>query len=147
MRTPVTVGATMSLILWENGSTSLQADIHTKKLDGHVQLSEAQKSWENAAEISAGEFTGKKTSDLLIRWKDGETSIFPGVDASYHGPLRIRMRSRPWKNARTLTTGSLHQQRQRRQRRPDQLNNGNLGFYPDVDAEGTHTGSSLSAEP
>ncbi|WP_344960364.1 S1 family peptidase [Streptomyces thioluteus] len=132
------------LILWENGSTSLQADIHTKKLDGHVQLSEAQKSWENAAEISAGEFTGKKTSDLLIRWKDGETSIFPGVDAKgYHGRLKIRDAESPWKNARTLTTGSYTNSDNRVNDVLISWNNGNLGFYPDVDAEGTHTGIEL----
>ncbi|MEU5126614.1 S1 family peptidase [Streptomyces mobaraensis] len=132
------------LVLWENGSTSLQTDIHSKKLDGHVQLSEAQKSWENAAEISAGDFTGKKTSDLLIRWTDGETSVFPGVDSKgYHGRTKIRDAGSPWKNAHTLTTGSHTRSDNRVNDVLISWDNGNLGMYPDVDEAGTHAAIEL----
>ncbi|MCA6092607.1 S1 family peptidase [Streptomyces sp. SCA3-4] len=131
------------LVLWENGSTSMYTDVDSKGLSGHVQLSEATKSWENATQISAGDFTGKKTSDLLIQWQDGETSIFPGVDTKgYHGRTKIRDVGSAWKNMQTVTTGSFANS----SKVNDVLitwNNGNVGIYPAVDADGTHGGIEL----
>ncbi|GAA2710758.1 MULTISPECIES: S1 family peptidase [Streptomyces] len=132
------------LVLWENGSTSMYTDVHSKGLSGHEQLTEATKSWENAAQISAGDFTGKKTSDLLIQWQDGETSLFPGVDAKgYHGRTKIRDAGSAWKNMQTVTTGSFANDNSKVNDILISWNNGNLGIFPAVDAAGTHGGIEL----
>ncbi|MBH1933624.1 trypsin-like serine protease [Streptomyces sp. AV19] len=132
------------LVLWENGSTSLYTDIHSKELNGYSQLSAAANSWKNATQISAGEFNGKKTSDLLIQWKDGETSVFPGVDAKgYHGRTKINNTGSAWKNAHILTTGAFTNNDDRVNDILISWNNGNLGLYPDVDGNGTHGGIEL----
>ncbi|MEV0281688.1 S1 family peptidase [Streptomyces sp. NPDC050610] len=127
------------LVLWENGSVSMYTDTGTKGLDGWKQLHDADKGWTNAAQLSSGEFTGKKTDDLVIRWKDGDTTIFPGVDTNgFHGRTRIRPVGSPWKNAEILTVGAFTTPAAR----PDDIlirwANGNLGYYPHVDADGTH---------
>ncbi|MFF3458865.1 hypothetical protein ACFYXH_32015 [Streptomyces sp. NPDC002730] len=47
-----------------------------------VRSAKADKTWTYADQISAGEFTGAKTSDLLVRWNDGRLTLHPGVDAA-----------------------------------------------------------------
>ncbi|MFG2180279.1 S1 family peptidase [Streptomyces abikoensis] len=128
------------LVLWEDGSTSMYSDIGTKGLSGWTQLTKADNGWKNAAQISAGEFTGKKTADLLIRWNDGQAQLFPGVDtAGYHGSrITVRPVGSAWKNAQTLTVGSFTAPG----KGPNDLlvgwNDGNVSYYPGVDAAGTH---------
>ncbi|WP_414167996.1 S1 family peptidase [Streptoverticillium reticulum] len=128
------------LVLWEDGSTSMYSDIGTKGLSGWTQLTKADNGWKNAAQISAGEFTGKKTADLLIRWNDGQAQVFPGVDtAGYHGSrVTIRPVGSAWKNSQTLTVGSFTAAANR----PNDIlmgwNDGNLSYYPGVDTAGTH---------
>ncbi|MFE7121206.1 S1 family peptidase, partial [Streptomyces sp. NPDC057654] len=89
------------LVLWDNGSVSMYTHTSAQGLKGWIQLHDAGKdAWTEAAQLSAGEFTGKKTDDLVIRWKDGDTTIFPGVDTNgFHGRTRIRDVGSPWKNA------------------------------------------------
>ncbi|MFF4221667.1 S1 family peptidase [Streptomyces abikoensis] len=128
------------LVLWEDGSTSMYSDIGTKGLSGWTQLTKADNGWKNAAQISAGEFTGKKTADLLIRWNDGQAQLFPGVDtAGYHGSrITVRPVGSAWKNAQTLTVGSFTAPG----KGPNDVlvgwNDGNVSYYPGVDAAGTH---------
>ncbi|MFE7118381.1 S1 family peptidase [Streptomyces sp. NPDC057654] len=126
------------LVLWENGSVSMYTDVGTKGLKGWKQLHDADKSWTNAAQLSSGEFTGKKTADLVIRWKDGDTTIFPGVDTDgFHGRTRIRDVGSPWKNAQVLNVGAFAANVV-----PNDIlirwNDGNLSYYPGVDVKGTH---------
>ncbi|MEW2579599.1 S1 family peptidase [Streptomyces syringium] len=126
------------LVLWDDGSTSMYSDTDTNGVRKESQLTNADKGWQNAAQISSGEFTGKKTADLVIRWNDGDTTVFPGVDtAGYHGRTRIRPVDSAWKNGQVLTVGAFAANI-----RPNDIlirwNDGNVSYYPGVDAEGTH---------
>ncbi|MEU2855475.1 S1 family peptidase [Streptomyces syringium] len=128
------------LVLWDDGSTSMYSDTDTNGVRKESQLTKADKSWTEAAQISAGEFTGKKTADLVIRWNDGNTSLFPGVDtAGYHGRIRIRPDDSAWKNAQILTTGSFTAAANRPNDILIRWSNGNVSYYPGVDADGTHS--------
>ncbi|MBZ4318660.1 S1 family peptidase [Streptomyces huiliensis] len=132
------------LVVWENGSTAMYTDIHSKGLSGHVQLTEASKSWDGAVQISTGDFTGKTTSDLLVQWQNGETRIYSGVDTKgYHGHTKLREAGSPWKNARTLTTGSFANNAHKINDILISWANGNLGVYPGANGDGTHGGIEL----
>ncbi|MFF4157695.1 S1 family peptidase [Streptomyces sp. NPDC001678] len=132
------------LVLWANGSTSMQTDIHTKGLNGHVQLTEASKSWDGALQISAGDFTGKSTSDMIVQWESGETRIYQGVDTKgFHGYTKIREAGSPWKNMQTMVAGSFANNSNKVNDILISWNNGNLGIFPAVDADGTHGGIEL----
>ncbi|MEV6775729.1 hypothetical protein [Streptomyces syringium] len=116
----------------------MYSDTDTNGVRKESQLTNADKGWRNAAQISSGEFTGKKTADLVIRWNDGDTTVFPGVDtAGYHGRTRIRPVDSAWKNGQVLTAGAFAANI-----RPNDIlirwNDGNVSYYPGVDAEGTH---------
>ncbi|MEV4431585.1 trypsin-like serine protease [Streptomyces sp. NPDC049585] len=128
------------LVLWEDGSTSMYSDTDVNGVKKESQLTKADNGWKNAVSIAAGEFTGKKTADLLIRWNDGQAQLFPGVDtAGYHGSrITVRPVGSAWKNTRTLTVGSFTAPG----KAPDDLligwNDGNVSYYPGIDADGTH---------
>ncbi|MFD0384392.1 S1 family peptidase [Streptomyces stramineus] len=127
------------LVLWNDGSTSMYSDTDTNKVGKESQLTKADPAWTEAAQISAGEFTGKPTADLVIRWNDGNTSLFPGVDtAGYHDRIRIRPNQSAWKNAQILTTGSFTAAANRPNDILVRWSNGNVSYYPGVDADGTH---------
>ncbi|MEV4868487.1 S1 family peptidase [Streptomyces syringium] len=128
------------LVLWDDGSTSMYSDTDTNGVRKESQLTKADKGWTNAAQISSGELTGKKTADLVIRWNDGDTTVFPGVDtAGYHGRTRIRPVDSAWKNAQILTVGSFTAAANRPNDILIRWADGNVSYYPGVDAAGTHS--------
>ncbi|MEU9800856.1 hypothetical protein [Streptomyces sp. NPDC051000] len=102
-------------------------------------LSKANTTWPHAEQISAGAFTGKATNDLMVRWSDGETTIYPGVDtAGFHGEIKIRDPKSPWLNAKVLTVGAFVGNKSAQ----DVLvrwTDGKLSLFPAVDAAGLHT--------
>ncbi|MCD9140580.1 hypothetical protein [Streptomyces albireticuli] len=128
------------LVVWQDGSISLFPDLGTNKLAGEIQLQKAMAVGTYIAQISGGEFTGKANSDLLIRWKNGAASIFPGVTPSakpFHDEIAFRLPDSAWKNTLSVTAGAFAANN-----RPGDVlvrwNDGNLGLYPAVDAAGTH---------
>ncbi|MFF7686042.1 trypsin-like serine peptidase [Streptomyces syringium] len=126
------------LVVWANGSVTMYPDVDTNGIRKDTQLVGANSTWPNATQISAGEFTGKGTGDLLVRWSDGEGTIYPGVDAAgLHGEIKIRPAKSAWTKADVITVGSFSPG----SRLNDILvrwNNGNLSMYTGVDAAGTH---------
>lgn len=91
-----------------------------------------------AALSAAAEFTGAKSSDLLVRWKDWETTVYPGVDTKgFHGETKIRPAKSSWTNAELITVGGFSGSGGG----GDVLvrwNGGNVSLYPGVDTAGTH---------
>ncbi|MFE7773922.1 S1 family peptidase [Streptomyces sp. NPDC057445] len=127
------------LVVWANGTVSLYPDLNTNGVRKESQLVKADKTWTYADQISAGEFTGGKTSDLLVRWKDGETTIYPGVDTKgFHGETKIRPAKSPWANATVLTVGAFTANKV-----PNDVlvrwNDGKLTLHPGVDGAGLHS--------
>ncbi|MFD5548798.1 S1 family peptidase [Streptomyces goshikiensis] len=127
------------LVVWNDGKVSLYADIDTNGVTKESVLSKANTTWPHAEQISAGAFTGKATNDLMVRWADGETTIYPGVDtAGFHGEIKIRDPKSPWFNAKVLTAGAFVGNKSAQ----DVLvrwTDGKLSLFPAVDAAGLHT--------
>ncbi|MER5775475.1 S1 family peptidase [Streptomyces sp. NPDC002039] len=127
------------LVVWNDGKVSLYADIDTNGVTKESVLSKANTTWPHAEQISAGAFTGKATNDLMVRWADGETTIYPGVDtAGFHGEIKIRDPKSPWLNAKILTVGAFVGNKSAQ----DVLvrwTDGKLSLFPAVDAAGLHT--------
>ncbi|MER5775476.1 trypsin-like serine protease [Streptomyces sp. NPDC002039] len=126
------------LVVWADGKVSLYPDIHVNGVAREAMLAKANTTWTHAEQISAGEFTGKKTHDLMVRWSDGETTIYPGVDsAGFHSEIKIREPKSPWLQAKVITVGDFVAPGPAR----DVLvrwTNGGLSLFPAVDNTGTH---------
>ncbi|MEV4871488.1 S1 family peptidase [Streptomyces syringium] len=126
------------LVVWVDGSISMYSDIDANGIRKVTQIQKANSTWTHAEQIGAGEFTGKKTSDLMVRWSDGEGTIYPGVDtAGLHGEIKIRDPKSAWTNATVITVGAFDANKV-----PNDVivrwANGSLTMYPGVDSAGTH---------
>ncbi|MFC7303055.1 S1 family peptidase [Streptomyces monticola] len=126
------------LVTWADGEVSLYADLNTNALRGEKTLKKPNKTWTYATQVTAGEFTGKKTADLLVRWVDGETTIYPGVDGGgFHGEVRIKPAKSVWSKATVVNAGAFVANE-----RPNDVlvrwSDNSLRLYPGVDAAGTH---------
>ncbi|MFF3458866.1 trypsin-like serine peptidase [Streptomyces sp. NPDC002730] len=126
-------------VVWANGSVGMYADVDSKAVSKGTFLVKPNKTWPLAAQITAGEFTGRNTGDLLVRWVDGETTIHPGVDtAGMHGEIKIRPPKSPWTRAVVVTAGAFGSDT----RRNDVLvrwTDGTVTVHADVDKAGLHT--------
>ena len=127
------------LVTWDDGRVTLHPDLGTNGVADKAQKLLAKTStWTHATQISAGEFTGKKTMDLLVRWSDGEATLYPGVDtAGFHGETNVRPAKSYGTNATAMAGGAFVTN--------DRANdvivswaNGSVSLYPGVDAAGTH---------
>ncbi|GAA3035850.1 fusidic acid esterase FusH [Streptomyces olivoverticillatus] len=127
------------LVTWVDGSISLFPDLGTNGLKHESQLLKANQASTNIEQISAGEFTGKGTADLLVRWRNGSGSIYPGVNVStkFDDEIKILQSGSDWRFAQSIVTGSFSANA-----RPNDVlvrwENGNLSMYPAMDATGPH---------
>ncbi|MFI9201843.1 S1 family peptidase [Streptomyces sp. NPDC053048] len=127
------------LVVWVNGSISMFTDLGTNGLKREVQLQEAKVGGTYVEQISSGDFTGKATNDLLVRWINGGASIYPGVTTAggFTNEFRFREEKSPWRNTLSVTGGAFSANA-----RPNDIlvrwSDGNLSVYPAVDATGTH---------
>ncbi|MFE7313071.1 S1 family peptidase [Streptomyces sp. NPDC057555] len=98
------------LVVWDDGRVTLHPDLNTNGLAESAKKTLVQKNttWSHATQIASGEFTGKKTADLLVRWSDGETTIYPGVDAAgLHGEIQIKPQKSYMTNATVMGVGAF----------------------------------------
>ncbi|WP_344030317.1 S1 family peptidase [Streptomyces luteireticuli] len=127
------------LVVWVDGSISLFADLGANGLKREVQLLEKTQAGTYIEQISAGEFTGKSTADLLVRWRNGSASIFAGVSTTnkFRDEIRIRDEKSAWQNSETIAAGSFVGNA-----RPNDVlvrwADGNFSLYPATDEKGTH---------
>ncbi|MFK8844583.1 S1 family peptidase [Streptomyces sp. Ac-502] len=128
------------LVVWNDGHVTLHPDLDTNGVKPAAQkvLVKANTTWPHATQITSGEFTGKKTADLLVRWSDGEATIYPGINtAGLHGEIQIRPAKSPWTGATVVGAGAFVAND-----RPNDVivrwADQSLGIYPGVDAQGTH---------
>ncbi len=124
---------------WDDGRVTLHPDLGTNGVADKAQKLLAKTStWTHASQVSAGEFTGKKTMDLLVRWSDGEATLYPGVDtAGFHGESNVRPEKSYWTNTNAMTGGAFVANGPAN----DVVvtwRNGSVSLYPGVDAAGTH---------
>ncbi|MCS0634088.1 S1 family peptidase [Streptomyces sp. LP05-1] len=127
------------MVVWDNGTVSLYPDLDTNGLKKENQIVKTSKTWTYAEQIGAAEFTGGRTSDLMVRWKDGETTIYPAVDEKgFHGETKIREPKSPWIDAKVLTVGAFTTNKA-----PNDVlvrwTDGKLTLHPKVDAAGLHS--------
>ncbi|MEU8581700.1 S1 family peptidase [Streptomyces abikoensis] len=96
------------IVLWEDGSTSMYTDTGVNGVKKETQLTLKNDGFNNAAQINAIEYTGGKTADLMIRWKDGQTQVFPGGDTKGdHGRIQITPVGYHWTHAAQITVGNF----------------------------------------
>ncbi|MFE1916185.1 trypsin-like serine protease [Streptomyces anandii] len=126
------------LVDWKDGHVSLFSDLGANGLKKQTQVVAKNTTWTSATQLATGSFTGKDTDDLLVRWIDGETTIYPGMTGKLPGEIQIRPQKSYWTNAAAITAGALTGDTS-----ADDIlvrwNDGHVSYFTGVDAKGLHT--------
>ncbi|MGV9259482.1 trypsin-like serine peptidase [Streptomyces sp. NPDC003703] len=98
------------LVRWVDGEVTLYGDVGSKGLnwDG-TQMIKPNDTWRNATQIAAGRFAASQyVTDLIVRWTDGELSLYTNVSAGTFGQEhKLKDPNRTWKDATLLTSGEF----------------------------------------
>ncbi|QDN96053.1 S1 family peptidase [Streptomyces sp. RLB1-9] len=126
------------LVDWKDGHVSLFGDLAANGLKKQTQIAAKNTTWTYATQLTTGSFTGKNTDDLLVRWIDGETTIYPGLSGkALPGEIKIRPAKSNWADATVVTAGAFTANTTA----DDVLvrwNDGHVSLFTGVDAKGLH---------
>ncbi|MFH8341910.1 trypsin-like serine protease [Streptomyces sp. AM6-12] len=95
------------LVVWTDGEVSLYPGNGHGGYDAERQLLPPNSTWKNAKAITAGDFTGTDRFDLLVRWTDGEVTLYGDVGTKglkWAGTRMIKPNA-TWKNATQISAG------------------------------------------
>lgn len=130
-------------VWWKDGEVSLYRGATPQKgyFDKEIRVQAPNSTWRDyAVEVTAGNFTGDEGSDIIVRWKDGEVTLYPSVDEKgFHGEIQLLAPNDTWKqHAQQMTTGRFSSNG-----RQDDLvvrwSDGEVSQYTDVSERGIGT--------
>ncbi|MFD7442235.1 trypsin-like serine peptidase [Streptomyces sp. NPDC059909] len=135
------------LVRWSDGEVTLYTDVNRDGFHGEKKLSAPNGTWKHAATIAAGDFIGSAQYDLMVRWTDGEVTIYQDIDQNgFHGETKVKSPNRLWTHATIIASGDYTEDR-----RPNDLivrwSDGEVSMYPEVDQAGIHTEITLVYPP
>ncbi|MFE3182740.1 hypothetical protein ACFXKR_17990 [Streptomyces violascens] len=120
-----------------------------------TQLAKPNEMWEKYADvITAGDFAGSNAYDLMVKWVDGEVTIYKDIDQNTKLPtsldehpaneIKIAEKDSIWKYAKGIATGKYGGNKW-----PDDLvvrwSDGEVTKYTDVDDKGFHAEAQMAA--
>jgi len=112
------------VVVWSDGEVSKYAAIASRALGAETQLAAPGGVWRYAVSISSGQWTSQ-LGDLLVRWVDGELSIYSDVvNGGLTRELQIYPPNELWTHA-TVVAGHKHDIIVR-------WSDGEVSFYPRV---------------
>ncbi|MEU1372513.1 S1 family peptidase [Streptomyces triculaminicus] len=80
------------LVRWINGGASIFPDVTTAGgFSNEIRFREEKSPWRNSLSITGGAFSANdRPNDILVRWSDGNVSLYPAVDAAgTHGEVDL----------------------------------------------------------
>ncbi|MFF1374983.1 trypsin-like serine protease [Streptomyces sp. NPDC058308] len=96
-------------VMWSDGELSIYRGAGKGKnhFDKEFKVQGPNDLWRNhAVQVVAGDFTGDNGSDLVVRWSDGEVTLYPSVDEKgFHGEHQLVAPNSTWKHAEAMTAG------------------------------------------
>ncbi|WP_369392913.1 serine protease [Streptomyces sp. CG1] len=96
------------LVVWSDGGVTLYPGDGQGGFGAEQRLLAANTTWTHARSITGGTFGGGRPG-LLVRWSDGEVSLYPDLSASGVGrEVQMAKPNSDWKNAVQLTAGQFH---------------------------------------
>ncbi|GGW20262.1 trypsin-like serine peptidase [Streptomyces capoamus] len=130
------------LVVWSDGAVTLQPGDGKGGFGAEKQLQKANSTWTHARAVAGGTFTGGDRAGLIVRWSDGEATLYPQPGPSGLGrEIRMAPPGSAWKDAVQLAAGPFRADGGTGLlvRRAD----GSLTLYDAVGAGGFGTGTPL----
>ncbi|MCB5908344.1 trypsin-like serine peptidase [Streptomyces pinistramenti] len=134
------------IVRWSDGEVSLYPGDGAYGFRKDVRLTPANETWKHAAAITAGDFTGDHTYDLLVRWNGGSLTLYKDVNETnkLRNAIKLQPASTTWKHAEGMTTGRFGGATSRADDLVVRWSDGEVTLYPDVDAKGLHAEKQLA---
>ncbi|WP_236052329.1 trypsin-like serine peptidase [Streptomyces musisoli] len=132
------------LVVWSDGSVTLHPGDGRGGFGAEKRLEKANTTWTHARTLTGGTFGGGDRAGLLVRWSDGEVTLYPQPGPSGLGrEIRMAAPRSAWANAVQFAAGPF---------RSDggtgllvRWADGRLTLYPNVGAGGFGTSTRLIA--
>ncbi|MER6428077.1 trypsin-like serine protease [Streptomyces sp900105245] len=97
------------VVVWSDGAVTLHPGDGDGGFRTELRLRKANSTWKHARTLTGGAFAGTGHDGLLVRWSDGEVTLYPDLGASGTGrEIRMAAPGSGWKNAVQLTAGQFH---------------------------------------
>ncbi|MEU6667513.1 trypsin-like serine protease [Streptomyces sp. NPDC046727] len=94
------------LVVWSDGGVTLHPGDGRGGFQAEKRLRQANSTWTHARTVTGGSFAGGNRSGLLVRWSDGEVTLYPEPGPSGLGrEIRMATPGSAWKNAVQFTAG------------------------------------------
>ncbi|GLW14759.1 hypothetical protein Stsp01_15020 [Streptomyces sp. NBRC 13847] len=133
------------VVRWSDGEVSLYPGNGKYAFRKDVQLAKKSKEWQQAQVVTAGDFTGDGTDDLIVRWANGKLTLYKDVNETRKltGGITLRGPNSTWTHATRITAGRFGGADGRRNDLVVRWAGGGVSLYPDVDAAGIHAEKQL----
>ncbi|MET9296561.1 FG-GAP-like repeat-containing protein [Streptomyces sp. NPDC003077] len=98
------------MVGWSDGEVTLYGDVGGKGLDrAGTRMAARHSIWSKATQITAGRFNAAHyVTDLMVRWSDGELTLYTNVGAGTFGQEhKLRNPDPLWTHATLLTSGEF----------------------------------------
>lgn len=92
------------VVVWNDGEVTRYNDVAGNRLGNETRLAAPKSVWTHARSISGGFYTGSGAADLLVRWSDGEVTLYADVAGGLGQEHRLRAPNDLWTHA-TVVSG------------------------------------------
>lgn len=134
------------IVRWSDGEVSLYPGNRAYGLGKDIQLHKKDPAWEQAKAMTAGEFTGNSTDDLLVRWADGKLTLYKDVNETnkLSNAVQLKGPNGTWKHAEAVTAGRFGGGNTRRDDLVVRWSDAEMTLYTNVDGRGLHAEKQLA---
>lgn len=96
------------VVRWADGGLTLHTGVGAGTFGRGHRLKDPGATWQQAALMTGGEFSGRPAWDLLARWRNGELDTYAGTSAAGLGTAaRIRKPNGLWTHGTVLAAGDF----------------------------------------
>ncbi|WP_093487249.1 MULTISPECIES: serine protease [unclassified Streptomyces] len=136
------------IVRWSDGELSLYPGNGAYGFGKDVQLVK-DKDWQQAAVLTAGDFTGDASDDLLVRWADGRLTLFKDVNekTKLTDMVELKGPNGTWTHASTIAAGRFGGGNSRSDDLVVTWTDGEVTLYTNVDGKGLHAEKQLVKPP
>ncbi|MFH8596353.1 trypsin-like serine peptidase [Streptomyces rimosus] len=134
------------IVRWSDGEVSLYPGNGKYGFGKDVQLVK-DPAWNEAVTMTAGNFAGDDTNDLLVRWTNGRVTLYKDVNETnkLKNAIQLKAPNSTWTSAIGMAAGRFGGGNARSDDVVVQWANGRVTFFTNVDADGFHAESRLAA--
>ncbi|WP_316739652.1 trypsin-like serine protease [Streptomyces sp. MK7] len=98
------------IVLWSDGEVTLYPSVDEHGFHGEKQIVAPNETWKHAEAMTAGRYGGNKwQDDLVVRWSDGELTVYQNTGTSLGKEIKVVNPNKLWTHAVEIGSGDYTQ--------------------------------------